>query len=68
MASLVALAENGSVKPEHLTAGFQFVFYNTLAKHVLSGNPALWEFSGDNQDKIREQFARTDRGGDRITT
>jgi very-short-patch-repair endonuclease len=61
IASLVALAENGSVKPEHLTAGFQFVFYNTLAIHVLSSNPALWEFSGDNQDKIREQFARTDK-------
>jgi very-short-patch-repair endonuclease len=61
MALLTALAENGAIKPENLGTGFQFVFYDTLAKHVLSGNPALWEFSGDTQDKIREQFARTDR-------
>ena len=61
MALVTAIAENGSVKPEHLASGFQFAFYNTLAKHVLSSNPALWEFSGDTQDKIRQQFARTDR-------
>ena len=61
VALLTALAEKGSIKPENLAAGFQFVFYDTLAKHVLSGNPALWEFSGDTQDKIREQFARSDR-------
>ena len=61
MTSLMAIAENASAKPEHLVAAFRFVFYNALAKQVLSGNPALWEFSGDTQDKIREQFARTDR-------
>jgi very-short-patch-repair endonuclease len=61
MASVTAIAENGSVPAEALGAAFQFVFYNTLAKHVLSRNPALWEFSGDTQDKIRQQYARTDR-------
>ena len=61
LASLTALADDGSIKPEHLAAGFDFVFYNTLAKHVLSRNPALWEFSGDSQEKIRQQFARIDR-------
>jgi very-short-patch-repair endonuclease len=61
MTSLTAIAENAAAKPEHLAAAFQFVFYNTLAKQVLSSNSALWEFSGDTQDKIRQQFARTDR-------
>lgn len=61
MAPLTALADDGSVKPEHLAAAFRFVFYNTLAKHVMSRNPALWEFSGENQDEIQKQFARADK-------
>jgi len=61
IASLIALADNGSIKPEHLAAGFNFVFYDALAKHALSRNPALWEFSGETQEEIRQQFARTDR-------
>jgi very-short-patch-repair endonuclease len=59
--ALTSLADKGSIKPENLAAGFNFIFYNGLAKHTLSRNPALWEFSGENQDEIRRQFARTDR-------
>jgi very-short-patch-repair endonuclease len=61
MASVTVIAEQSFIKPEQLAAGFQFVFYHTLAKHVLSTNPALWEFSGDTQEKIRQQFSRTDK-------
>jgi very-short-patch-repair endonuclease len=61
VASLTILAESGSIKPEHLGSGFNFVFYDALAKHALSRNPTLWEFSGENQQEIRQQFARTDR-------
>jgi hypothetical protein len=46
---------------KHLGSGFNFVFYDALAKHALSRNPTLWEFSGENQQEIRQQFARTDR-------
>jgi very-short-patch-repair endonuclease len=59
--SLTTLGENGSIKPEHLGPGFDFLFYDVLAKHALSRNPALWEFSGETQQEIRQQFARTDR-------
>jgi very-short-patch-repair endonuclease/DNA polymerase III delta prime subunit len=61
IAYLTAIAEDGSIKPEHIAAGFTFTFYNTLAKNVLSGNPALWAFSGATQEEIRQQFARADK-------
>jgi very-short-patch-repair endonuclease len=61
IASLTSLAENGSIKPDHLDSGFNFVLYDVLAKHALSRNPTLWEFSGETQQEIRQQFARTDR-------
>ncbi len=61
MAPLTALADGGSIKPEHLAAAFQFVFYNSLAKNIMSRNPALWQFNGENQDEIRKQFARADK-------
>jgi hypothetical protein len=61
IASLTSLAENGTIKPDHLDSGFNFVLYDVLAKHALSRNPTLWEFSGETQQEIRQQFARTDR-------
>ncbi len=61
LATLAGLADVGLIKPEQLALGFDFVFYNTVAKHVMTRSPALWEFSGDSQETIRQQFARTDR-------
>jgi hypothetical protein len=57
MTPLTAIANNAAAEPEHLAAAFQFVFYNSLAKQILSSNPALWEFSGDTQDKMQRKRA-----------
>jgi hypothetical protein len=58
---LTTLLEDGAIKPEQSSAAFRFILFNTLAKNVMSQNPALWEFSGQNHEEVRKQFARADK-------
>jgi very-short-patch-repair endonuclease len=58
---LTLLADQKAFEPQYLTAAFALVFYNTLARSVLSAHPSLSNVTGRTLDELRQQFAKADR-------
>ena len=59
---LLQRVERGRLRPEELVAAFDFVFYRSLAKSIVSSNRVLARFSGAGHDQLRKEFADLDKG------
>ena len=59
---LVQRLERGRLSPEALPAAFDFIFYRSLAKSLVSSSRVLARFSGTGHDQLRKEFAELDKG------
>lgn len=58
--TILAHAEQGTLKPAHLQGAYDFAIYNGLSSLILKAHPTLLNFSRSRHEKIREQFVKMD--------
>lgn len=58
---LTILADQKAFEPQHLSAAFAYVFYNTLIRSIFSEHPRLSQITGITLEQLREQFAKADK-------
>ena len=64
---LIDRCEPGSLEVESLVTAFEFVFYRSLSRGLLSSHRELARFSGVSHDRLREEFAKLDKEVIRLT-
>jgi very-short-patch-repair endonuclease len=58
---LVTLCLNGSIQFDSLVATFEYLFCDSLVRHLFNEHPDLWRLSGVTHEEVRSQFASLDR-------
>ncbi|RYG58163.1 MAG: hypothetical protein EON56_00500 [Alphaproteobacteria bacterium] len=59
--ALISRMESEGLPPQQLLPAFEFVFYRSLSKGILSSKRALGRFSGAGHEQIRKEFAALDK-------
>jgi len=58
---LLNLAESGKLPCELLVGGFEFVFYKSLTRGIISTHRELSRFTGAGHERLRADFAEMDK-------
>jgi hypothetical protein len=58
---LVQRVEEGSLSASSLVAAFDYVFYRSLARGIISSHRELARFTGGRHEELRAEFARMDK-------
>jgi len=61
LAEVLARAEQGKLKPASLVRAFEYVFYRSLARGVLTDHKELARFTGAGHERLRAEFAELDK-------
>jgi very-short-patch-repair endonuclease len=66
LGKLTGLAEAKTIQPQHLVPAFRFLFYNSLSRSICTEHPSLYQFDRVTQEKVRQQFAQSDKESIRL--
>ena len=66
LGKLTGLAEAKTIQAQHLVPAFRFLFYNSLSRSVLAEYPSLYQFDRVTQERVRQQFAHSDKESIRL--
>ncbi|UJW79447.1 DUF4011 domain-containing protein [Hydrogenophaga sp. SL48] len=58
---LIQQVANGSLKSSSLVQAFDYVFFKTLSRGVLSNHRELAKFTGSGHERLRTEFAKLDK-------
>ncbi len=58
---VLAPFESGSLPPSQLVIAFEYVFFRSLARGILSRHKELGKFTGATHDTLRDEFASLDK-------
>ena len=61
LGAILDLVETGGIPAERLGLAFEFVFYKSLSKGIISSKRALGRFSGSGHEQVRREFATLDK-------
>ena len=61
VSDLLNLAESGKLPCEFLVSGFEFVFYKSLTRGIISTHRELLRFTGAGHERLRADFADKDK-------
>ena len=61
VSDLLNLAESGKLPCEFLVSGFEFVFYKSLTRGIISTHRELSRFTGAGHERLRAEFAEMDK-------
>jgi len=61
VSDLLNLAETGRLPCEFLVSGFEFVFYKSLTRGIISTHRELSRFTGAGHERLRADFAEMDK-------
>ena len=61
VSDLLNLAESGKLPCEFLVSGFEFIFYKSLTRGIISTHRELSRFTGAGHERLRADFAEMDK-------